>query len=117
AVLERVAEARRRLRARADDPPATVGVAGEVERDEMQEDAAGRPRAVARAQETGMPEDERRRNQALVQQRLLAIEIGGDEVEQPRTLPETVLQLFPLAAADEQRQDVERPRTAGAIGH
>ena len=52
AVLERVADAGRRLRARADDPPSPVGAAREIERHEMQKDAVRRADAVAGAQET-----------------------------------------------------------------
>ena len=96
AVLERVADAGRRLRAGADDPPFAVGAAREVERDEVQEDAAGGTDAVAGAQEPGMPEDQRRRQQAVAQQRLRAVDVGGDGVQQPRALPQAAVEPLPL---------------------
>jgi hypothetical protein len=45
-----------------------------------------------------MPEHERRRDQALVQQPLLAVEIRGDGVEQPRLLLQAARERRPFAA-------------------
>ena len=81
AVLERVAGAGRRLRARADHAPLAVGAAREIEGDEVQEDAGRRPDAVAGAQE---PADGRRPAPAesapSLSSRCCAVEIGGDGV-------------------------------------
>ena len=116
AVLQRVADAGRRLRARADDPPFAVGAAREVERDEMQKDAVGGTNAVAGAQEARMPEDERRRHQPFAQQRLRAVEVGRDGVQQPRALPQAAPEPLPLLRRHDQRQDVEAPRTLRSVG-
>ncbi len=100
AVLERVADAGRRLRPRADDAPAAVGTARQIERDEVQKDAVGRRDAVALAQKSGMPEDQRRRQQPLAQQRLRAVEVGGHRVQQPRPLPETSRPADPIPPSE-----------------
>ena len=42
-----------------------------------------------------MPEDERRRQQAVAQQRLRAVEVGGDGVQQPRALAQAALERAP----------------------
>ena len=110
AVLERVADAGRRLRAGADDPPFPVGAAREIERDEVQEDAVGGTNAVAGAQEARMPEDQRRRHQPVAQQGLRAVDVGRDGVQQPRALPQAAPEPLPLLRRHDQRQDVEAPR-------
>ena len=55
AVLERVAGARRRLRAIADDPPAAVGRAREIVRDEVQVQVVADGDARARPEELRLP--------------------------------------------------------------
>ena len=69
AILERVTDTGRRLRAGADDPPLAVSAAREIERHQVEEDAVGRADAMARAQKARMPEHERGRQQAFAQQR------------------------------------------------
>ena len=115
AVLECVADAGRRLRARADDPPFPVGAACEIERHEMQKDAVGGTNTVAGAQETRMPEDEGRRHESFAQQRLRAVDVGRDGVQQPRSLPEAAREPLPLVRLDDQREDVEAPRALPSI--
>ena len=56
AVLERVADAGRRLRPGADHTPRTVRTARDIERQQVQEDAANRRHTVARGQKPGMAE-------------------------------------------------------------
>src|SRR5258707_13237623 len=88
AVLQRVADAGWRLRACADHAPLAIHVACEIESHQVQKGAVGGTDAVARAQEPGMPEDERRGEQTAAEQLLWAVDVRGDGVEQPRALPE-----------------------------
>ncbi len=113
AILERVAGARRRLRARVDDAPAAGRIAREIERDEMQKRAARRLDAVARAQIARILKDERRRQYALVQQPLRAIDVGDERVQQTRPLTQSAIEPAPLGAVDDKRQHVERPWPVG----
>ena len=85
AVLERVAGARRRLRAVAEHPPAAVGRAREVGGVERAGSAA-RARATPwhGRRKPGMREHELGRQQALAQQPLRAVEIGEDRVRAAR---------------------------------
>ena len=117
AVLERVAEPGRRLRARADDPPLAVGAAREIERDEVQEDAAGGPRrrgrrAGSRDAGTRAPAESAPRAAASARRRDRRRRRSSSRARcrRPRS------SCSHSAAGDEQRQDVERPRPAGAVG-
>ncbi len=88
AILERVAGARRRLRAIADHPPAAVRRAREVGGVEVQEAALRRLDAVARPQEARVREHQLRRQQPVAQQVLRTVEVGEDEVQELRALRE-----------------------------
>ena len=57
-----------------------------IERQQVQEDTADRRHAVARRQEAGMAEDERRRQEPFLHERLRAVDIRRDRVQQPRAL-------------------------------
>src|SRR5688572_2390880 len=115
AVLQCVADAGRRLRACANDPPFPVGAASEIERQEMQKDAVGGTNTVAGSQETRMPEDEGRRHESFAQQRLWAVHVGRDGVQQPRSLPEAAREPLPLLRLNDQRKDIETPRTLPSV--
>ena len=95
---------------------AAVGGARQIERHEVQKDAARGTYPVARAQKPGMAEDERRRQQTGSQQGLRAVDVGGHGVQQPRPLPQAAFELLPLWRLDDQRQDVEAPGTLNAVG-
>ena len=56
--------------------------------------AVRRTDAVAGAQEPGMAEDQRRRQQSLAQQRLRTVQVGRDSVQQPRTLARVGTSVF-----------------------
>ena len=116
AILECVADTRRRLCACADDPPFPVGAAREVERDQMQKDAVGRSDTTARAQEARMPVNERRRQESFAQQGLRTIQIGHDSVEQPCALSQASSKPLPLPRLHDQREDVEAPRALPSVG-
>jgi hypothetical protein len=116
AVLQRVADAGWRLRPRADHAPLSVGAAREIEGDQVQKDAVGGADAMTRAQKAGMPEDQRRRQQALPEQILRSVDVGGDSVEQPRTLTQAGADPIPFRRGDDQRQDVEAPGTLHSVG-
>ncbi len=115
-VLERVACPRRGLRAVAYGPPAAVRRAGEIDRVIVQPDSARRRDAAARPQVAVLAIDERRRQQPLGEQFLLAVEIGQDGVEQPGTLGNGGGNPGPFVVRNDQRQRVERPRTIGPLG-
>ena len=113
-VLERVAHAERRLGAVGNDPPAAVGRAREVDGVNVQPDAARHWDADAGAQEARVAVDQRRRQQALAQQVLRAVEVAQDAVEQVRALRHCGLDFGPLLGRQEQRQDVEIPGAVDA---
>ncbi|MCY1413305.1 hypothetical protein D9M71_287330 [compost metagenome] len=85
-VLQGVAGAGGRLGAVGQHMPATVGVAGQVHRVAVQEDAAGRLDALAGPEEVGMAEDQLAGQEPLGQQLLLAVKVGQHGVEQARAL-------------------------------
>ncbi len=116
AVLERVAGARRRLTARADDAPAAVGAAGEIEGDLMEEAAAGRRDPVRGPQKSRMAEDERRRQRAVGDQLLRPVQVGEDRVEQARPLSEPRGERLPFGRGHDQGQHVEAPRARRPVG-
>ena len=116
AVLERVADAGWRLRPGADDAPRAVRAAREIECQQVQKDTADRRHAVARGQKPGMPEDERRRQEPLVDQRLRTVDVRRDRVQQPRALAEAAGKDRPFAGGHQQRQHIERPGARRAVG-
>ncbi len=62
-----------------------------------------------------MPEHQRGRQQAIVQQRLRPVDIGDDGIEQLRALRHRALDHRPLAFIDKKRQQVQRPRPRLAV--
>src|SRR5258708_9119308 len=110
AVLQRVADAGWRLRAGSHYSPLAIGAAREVERDQVQKHAVRRTSAMAGTKEARMPEDQRRRQQALTQQRLRAVDVGRDGVQQPRALAQAAAEPLPLLRFHDEREDVEAPR-------
>ena len=115
AVLEGVAGPRRGLRAVAEHEPAAVGAAPEVGRVEVQVPAAGDADAVDRPQESGVRVDQLRRDQALLEEPLRAVQVVEDQFQEPRALPEARLQGGGLGLRDQQRDRVELPRPRGAV--
>ena len=114
AVLERVAGAGGRLRAVGEHPPRAVGSAHQVGGVEVQAPPAGHGELMARAQEAGMGEQHRRRQQAVVQQALRPVAVGEDEVEEVGALRQPGGDAVPLGAADDLGQGVELPRAIEA---
>ena len=112
-ILERVARARGRLRAVVDDPPAAVGRARQVGGVLQQVTAAGRPQALGGREKAAMAEDHLRRDRAALQQRLRAVEIAEDAVEQVGALRDAGADRLPLVGRQDERES-GRPPTAGA---
>ena len=108
-VLERVARARRRLRAVVDDPPAAVGRARQVGGVLQQVATAGRPQALGGGEEAAVAEDHRRRDRAALQQRLRAVEIAEDAVEQVGALLDAGGDRLPLVGRQHERDRVDLP--------
>ena len=115
-VLERVARTRRRLRAVAHHPPASVGRARQVGRVLQQVHAAHRLQALRRAEKAAVAEDHGRRNGAALQQRLRAVDVAEDAVEQVGALGDAGLDRIPFVGRQEQRQRVDFPRAVGSHG-
>ena len=118
AVFECVAGARRRLRAVGHHPPAAIGRARQVDRVEMQRHVVVVTHAVARAQEARMAMDQRRRQQAFAQHRLLAIHVAQNLVEQRGALDHGRFDAAPFLVRQDQRQHVQVPlaRPGAGIG-
>ena len=60
----------------------------------------------------GVAVDETRRQQALFQHALGAVEIAEQPVQEPRSLHNVPLDSAPLVRRDQQRKEVEAPRPA-----
>ena len=114
-VLQRIAGARRRLGAVAEHPPAPVGSASDVGGVEAQPALAGRRHAAHRGEEVGRSGDRRGGQQALADQRALAIQVAEDAFEQFRALLDAARDLAPFVLRDQQRHAAERPAPLGAL--
>ncbi len=112
AILERVARARRRLRAVAEHPPAPVRRAREVERDEVQVQVVAHADARARPQELRIAEHEPRRQHLVLEHALLAVEIDEQRIQEARALDHADLDRGPFVGIHQQREQVEMPRPA-----
>jgi len=62
-----------------------------------------------------MPEHQRGRQLPTLEQGLRPINIGDDRIEQMRALRHATLDMRPLGLADQERQQVERPRPRLAV--
>ena len=110
-VFQQVAEAGRGLRTVADDAPLPVRPAGKVERHHLQPVPACGADTVHRAQVLRVGQHQRRGKVTVVQQVLLTVDVGQHRVEQPRPLFHPGLDPGPLLRRDQQRQQLQRPRT------
>ena len=109
AVFQRVAGARRRLRAVAQHPPAPVRATADVGGIEMQITPARRFDAAHRAQIFVAAGDRGRGYRAFGDQTTLAIQIAEDNLQQLRALRDAGAQLLPVGLIDDQRQVAQRP--------
>ncbi len=82
----------------------------------MQPFAADGLPTMTRAQEIRMAEDELRGDQRIAQKALLAIAVGDDRIEEPRTLAQPDAKRLPLGSIDDERDRVELPRPVGSLG-
>ena len=71
--------------------------------------------AVTRPQKRRVREHQRRREHALAQQPLRAVQIREDQIEQTRSLQQRAFDAAPLRRLDEQRHHVQRPRPIDAL--
>ncbi len=109
-VLDRVARARRRLRAIVEHPPASVGAAADIDGIEAQMRAARRLDADQRPQEFRIAGDQSGRQPAVARQRSRTVGIRQHGFEQFGALDKAGLQLPPFAGLDDERDMAERPR-------
>lgn len=82
----------------------------------MQEGAAGRLHTLAGPQEVVVAKHQLGRQQAIGQQLLRAIEVGQHAVQQSGTLRHAGGDLLPFFGRNQIGQQVQLPRTVGAIG-
>ena len=115
-VLDRIAGARRRLRAIVEHPPAPVGAAADIDGIEAQMRAARRLDADQRPQEFRIAGDQSRRQPAVARQRARTVGIRQHRFEQFGALDKAGLQLPPFAGLDDERDMAERPRPLDAGG-
>ena len=115
AIFQRVAGARRRLRAVVQHPPAPVGAAADIGGIEMKIAAARRFDAANRAQIFVAAGNGGRRHRAIGDQPALAIEIAQHHFEQLGALRDARGQLLPVGLVDDERQMAERPQPVGGL--
>lgn len=116
AIFERVAGAGGRLGAIGNDPPLAIGRAGEVDGVAVEPDLAGHIDAVAGPEKARVGEDEFRRQGAVLQQLLFAVDIAEDPVEQVGALRDAGFDLVPLFFADHHGQRIHGPGALAAFG-
>ena len=109
AVFQRIARARRRLGAVAQDPPPAIRTAPDIGGIEVEVAPARRLDAADGAQIFAAAGNGRGRNGALSDQAALAIEIAEQQFEQLGALRDAGRQLPPVGIVDEQRQMAEWP--------
>ena len=115
-VVQHVAQARRALRALRHQPPATVGATRQVKGDDQQPLPTGRLRANHRPQPARVAQQQRRGQQAPVQQRLRAVEVGQHLFQQFGALRHAGFNGRPVGRLDELRQQFQRPRPRRVAG-
>ena len=115
AILERVARARRRLRAIGEQPPAAVGRARQVGGVDVQPGAVGGPQVVAGPEVVRMAERQLGRDVPFGEQALRAVEIRQQRIEQARALRDAGFDGLPFGGRQHERQRIERPGTIGAL--
>ena len=120
AVLQRGPDAARSLQPVGRHVPRAVGQAHQVGRVGVDSGAAGGSHVAARPEETRVGVDEARRHQALGQQAPLAVEVGGDGVEQARALVQATGERGPLLGRQQHRDRAQQRggglRAAAGIG-
>ena len=114
-IFQRIARARRRLRAIAEHPPAPVGPAADIGGIEIEIAAARRLDAAHRAQIFVAAGDRRGRDRALGNQPAFAVEVAQHQFEQLRALGDAGGQLLPVGLVDDQRQMAQRPEPVGGL--
>ncbi|MNF45240.1 hypothetical protein D3C84_263680 [compost metagenome] len=82
----------------------------------MQEGAIGGRDALARPEEVVVPVDQLGRQQAIGNQLLWPVDVGQHRVEQARALGNTLGNRLPFLVGYQMRQQVQFPRTVGALG-
>ena len=114
-VFERVARARRRLRAIREHPPLPVGRARQIGCVGVQVNASRRLDPPARPQKRRIRKHQFGGQQPFAQQALLPVQIGKNQVEQRRSLDDACLDGLPLGRLHHQRDRIERPGARGAL--
>ena len=109
AVFQGVARTRGRLGAVAQHPPATIRRPRQVHGIEVQPGSIRWSRTATGPKVVGVAEDQLRRNAAVGDQFLRAIEIGQQRIEQVGPLQHARFDLPPLRPRNEEGQRIEHP--------
>jgi hypothetical protein len=115
-VFQQVAQARRGLRALRHNPPATGGIARQIESGDVQIRCARGRNAVQGPQVAGVALHQRRRQQVAREQLLGSVHVGHDAIEQLRSLQHAGFDLAPAVRRDDQREQIERPGSLRPVG-
>ena len=108
AVLEHVARARGRAQVVLEHEVLAVLVAHDVDAGDVGVDAAGRVDADHLAPEVARAEHELGRHLPVAQDALAVVDVGEEEVERVHALDHAALDVIPLRARDDARDEVER---------
>ena len=108
-VVQNIAQAAGPLRALRHQPPTAVGAARQVEGGDEEALATRRRHADHGPQPARMAQQQGGWQQALVQQRLRAVEVGQHALQQLGALHHAGLDGGPVGGFDDQRQQLQRP--------
>ena len=114
AVFQQITQPRGGLKTLADHPPLPIGPTRQIKGSNMQMGSAHRLHTVHGPQVTRVAMHQGGRQQPQRQQLLRAINIGHDTLMQAHTLRHTGLNLLPALRLDDERKQVQRPRSLRA---
>ena len=114
-ILERIARARGRLRAVAQNFELPGLVAHQVRRVQVQPAALRQPDPVTRAEKAGIGPQQFRRKHAAKNRIRRAIQVRQQTVQQPRALDQPFADAVPMGAGDEQGNEIQAPGPVQAV--
>ena len=114
-VFQRIARARGRLRAVAENFELPVVVAHQIGGVQMQPAVLRQPDAVARAQKAGIGPQQFRRKHAAQNRIRRAIQVRQQAVQQPRALDQSFADAVPLRGRNQQGNKIQAPGPVQAV--
>ncbi len=109
AVVQHIPQTRRPLGPLGDDPPATIGPAGDIKGHDQESLATRGSRPVHGAHIARMAQQQGGRQEALMQELPRPIEVRQYRLQQLGALHETGLDFRPVLRLDQERQQFQRP--------